>query len=152
MSGPTWAKKEGGEMLKSCKWCGKVHDEKYVCKEKPVRIKVRNGYNAFRSTSEWQSKRQEIKERDEYLCQCCIRNFRGTIRKLNYKKLSVHHIDPLKFNYEKRLDDDNLITLCDVHHRMAEEQEIEASVLKEIALEQEAKKRKSLGYPPGIIF
>ena len=38
---------------------------------------------------------------------------------------SVHHIVPLVEDYEKRLDDDNLITLCSRHHEMAEKGDID---------------------------
>ena len=34
--------------------------------------------------------------------------------------LSVHHIVPLKVDYDRRLDNDNLITLCRYHHEAAE--------------------------------
>jgi 5-methylcytosine-specific restriction endonuclease McrA len=34
--------------------------------------------------------------------------------------LSVHHITSLKEDFSKRLDNDNLITLCELCHRKAE--------------------------------
>ena len=39
----------------------------------------------------------------------------------NYKDLQVHHIIPLEEDYSKRLDSTNLITLCPMHHKKAEQ-------------------------------
>ena len=49
----------------------------------------------------------------------------------------MHHIVPLVEDYEKRLDDDNLITLCSRHHEMAEKGDIDRRELLRIAKEQE---------------
>ena len=56
-------------MLKSCKYCGKIHDSKYTCKEKPNKKKEITEADRFRWTSLWHRKREEIKKRDLYLCQ-----------------------------------------------------------------------------------
>ncbi|MGN1416254.1 MAG: HNH endonuclease [Oscillospiraceae bacterium] len=47
--------------------------------------------------------------------------------------LSVHHITPIASDYSKRLDDDNLITLCSYHHEAAEKGEISAEHLRSLA-------------------
>lgn len=86
----------------------------------------------FRNTTAWRKKREEIKKRDRYLCQACLNNLRGTVKRLTTDDLSVHHIRPLKTNFELRLDDDNLITLCAFHHELAENGHISASELKDI--------------------
>ena len=39
----------------------------------------------------------------------------------NYKDLQVHHIVPIDEDYSKRLDSTNLITLCPMHHKNAEQ-------------------------------
>ena len=44
----------------------------------------------------------------------------GTERRLTYKGLSVYHIAPLSEDWERRLDETNFITLCALHHDMAE--------------------------------
>ena len=44
----------------------------------------------------------------------------GTVRQYNSRELSVHHITPLEEDFSKRLDDDNLITLCPSHHSQAD--------------------------------
>jgi 5-methylcytosine-specific restriction endonuclease McrA len=41
-----------------------------------------------------------------------------------YQKLEVHHITPIVKNWQKRLEDSNLITLCVPCHKKAELGEI----------------------------
>lgn len=125
-------------MKKSCAYCGRIHDSKYDCGRKPKRIRKRNEKDSFRSTALWQRKTEEIKERDEFLCQICIRDLYKTINRLNGNRLSVHHAIPLQVDFDKRLDNDNLITLCDTHHEMAENGRIPYEVIKEIIDEQES--------------
>lgn len=48
----------------------------------------------------------------------------GTTRQLNTYDLSVHHIVPIEEDYQLRLSNENLITLCSVHHEMCEAGEI----------------------------
>ena len=117
-------------MLKSCQYCGR----------KPKRIKRDTKAYRFHRTQAWQDKSIEIRRRDHYLCQCCIRLMHGTMRKHNYDDLSVHHIVPIAEDYEQRLDDDNLITVCGHHHEMAESGQIDREVLHEIAKEQNEKR------------
>ena len=44
----------------------------------------------------------------------------------------MHHIISLEEDYNKRLDSDNLITLCRYHHELAEKGEISREELQEI--------------------
>ena len=118
-------------MLKSCKYCGRIHSKKEICSRKPVSTRE-SREDKFRNTTAWRNKREEIKKRDRYLCQACLNELSGTERRLNTEDLSVHHIRPLKTNFELRLDDDNLITLCAFHHELAENGRISASELKDI--------------------
>lgn len=129
-------------MLKSCSYCGRIHDSKFDCGKKPKRIKKKYEKDSFRSTAAWQRKAEEIKGRDNYLCQVCIRNLYGTKVRLNSTNLSVHHAIPLKTNYELRLSNDILITLCGIHHEMAESGEIPLEVILDIIKQQE-------NIPPG---
>ncbi len=48
----------------------------------------------------------------------------------------MHHIIPLSADYEKRLDDDNLITLCRFHHEQAERGIISKRELLKLAAEE----------------
>lgn len=79
-------------MLRSCKYCGRIHDSKYQCSSKPVRRKIRTKQNSFRSTEAWKRKSLEIRERDRYLCQICIRKLYGTTQqyKINIKTQKEH--------------------------------------------------------------
>lgn len=106
-------------MLRSCKYCGKIHDTKFNCGKRPAQIR-NSAIDKFRHAGAWEKKSLEIRERDHFLCQACIRDLPGTIRKLNYDNLSVHHAVPICKNWDARLDNNNLITLCSVHHEMAE--------------------------------
>lgn len=133
-------------MRKSCPHCGRIHDVMYKCpKSKRKQYpKKEYDYDKYRNTTEWQEKREEIKERDVYLCQVCTRDlYNYGAPKYNSKNTSVHHIIPLKDNYELRDCNSNLITLCDCHHKMADRGEIPTIELKRIALEQE-------GIPPEV--
>jgi predicted HNH restriction endonuclease len=47
--------------------------------------------------------------------------------------LEVHHIESLDAAWHLRLDDENLITVCDDCHELAERGEIAAADLREIA-------------------
>lgn len=127
----------------SCSYCGRIHEKKFDCGKKPVRVKKKYEKDIFRSSYIWQKKTEQIKDRDNYLCQFCLRNFKGTKSRINNKRLSVHHAVPLKEDYELRLDDENLITTCDVHHEMAESGEITLNEVKKIIMEQQSK------MPPG---
>lgn len=126
-------------MLKSCQYCGKIHDSKYVCSKKPQRKKQTTEADRFRWTSSWQKKREEIKKRDLYLCQICIREKYNTIYKYNTEELEVHHNIPINKDYDKRLDNNNLLTVCHSHHEMCEAGKITQKEVQEIIDEQESK-------------
>ena len=136
-------------MLISCKYCGRVHERKFECepkkkvkeKQKKKRIekfkKKKNYIDRFRSTIVWTNKSMEIRKRDLFLCQVCIRKKYYYNRQYENSNLSVHHIIPLNVDYNKRLDNYNLITLCGFHHELAEAEEIPTEELLLIAREQE---------------
>ena len=126
-------------MLKSCKYCGKIHDSKYICDSRPIKNKKITELDKFRWTRTWQNKREEIKKRDLYLCQICVRELYNTKTKYNTEELSVHHNIPINEDYNKRLDNNNLITLCDYHHKMCERGEISREEVQKIIEEQEEK-------------
>lgn len=119
-------------MLKSCKYCGRIHDDKTVCALKPVSSKKDSKANRFRKTNAWKEKSVEIRQRDNFLCQVCLKE-----NIFNYQDLQVHHIIPLEQDYDKRLDNDNLITLCSKHHKQAEKQEMKAEALLNIIKDKE---------------
>lgn len=117
-------------MLKSCSYCGKIHPYGTVCPNKPKQKKKRgrkktDGFEAeyirFTSSSSWQKTRDKIKQRDLYLCRVCMEEGRADgCREYDAQLLEVHHIIPVKEDWDKRFHEDNLITLCRVHHEAAE--------------------------------
>ena len=132
-------------MLKSCQYCGRVHDAKYICIQKERRIRERQSYKKasgkkiqdFRRSEKWKRKSIETRTRDKYCCQICKRNLYGAEKQYETEGISVHHIVPLAENWSMRLDDNNLISLCGRHHEMAEKGEIPREELREIARQQE---------------
>ena len=120
-------------MLKSCRYCGKIHDSKYICPNKPIRKQYKKTEeDKFRNTKAWQRKRDYIKDRDRGLCQVCMRKLYNTIKQYNYTNIEVHHIIPLREDYELRMEEDNLISLCKYHHELAERGDIPRDVLKDM--------------------
>ena len=120
-------------MLRTCSICGRIHDFDKVCYSSKYKKSTKQ--NKFRSSYIWQEKRDEIRERDMNLCQVCIRDKYNTDYMYNYESLEVHHIIPIEEDYSRRLDSYNLITLCNMHHRMAEEGIITREELQKIVAE-----------------
>lgn len=127
-------------MLRSCPYCGRIHRRDYDCGKRPKRVKVIDDMVSFRSSAEWRRKREEIRARDNNLCQLCLREYPGTIRRLNYDNLSVHHALPLDVDFERRLDNYNLITTCEYHHKAMERGKIPLQEVLAIIGEQEERR------------
>lgn len=137
-------------MYKSCSFCGKIHKMGVVCpkKEKKKYKKINEldeenkAYKKFLSSVEWQKKREEIKTRDLYLCPICRRQkkYDGSQR-YGEQKLEVHHIFNVRKHWDMRLDNYNLITLCELHHREAETGLLSKRMLRDLA-------RLAEGTPP----
>lgn len=122
-------------MLKTCSRCGIVPED-HICPYKHYRNKDSSEKaDSFRKSKQWTNKSLEIRERDRYLCQICLRKLYNTIRQYNYDKLEVHHIVSLNEDYNLRLDNDNLITLCCYHHKLADRGLIPRELLSKIVLE-----------------
>jgi 5-methylcytosine-specific restriction endonuclease McrA len=64
----------------------------------------------FYKSTKWKTKRTNILKRDNYMCQECKRYGKTT------GATTVHHVKPLEFNYDLRLDSNNLISLCSKCH------------------------------------
>jgi 5-methylcytosine-specific restriction enzyme A len=118
-------------MLVSCASCNGLHNrgEKCFNKLKRKRNKQITPISKFRNTSAWQKKRLEIKTRDKFLCQYCLLE-----KKYNFNELEVHHIIPLNENFQLKLENSNLVTLCHNCHFLAENNEIKADLLTNIAI------------------
>lgn len=116
-------------MKRSCPYCGRVHDYSYVCPKKSKPIEKRDkDIKRFRGSDVWKSVRADILDRDKGLCVVCRLGLCGEPVDL-VPADSVHHIIPLAEDFEQRTDPDNLISLCDYHHELAENGRIPAAVL-----------------------
>lgn len=115
-------------MWKSCSRCGKVHDSNYKCQiKRPKQIPTKD--RGLRSQRSWTEKSLEIRERSNYLCQVCLDEGVYT-----YEGVEVHHIEKLKDNPNKLLDDTNLVCLCKYHHELADGNKIDPDYLRKLAL------------------
>lgn len=116
----------------TCSRCGVVK-RGHICPYKTYKKKDRDSQaDKFRKSKRWTDKSKEIRQRDKYLCVVCMANLYNTVRQYNFDKLEVHHIVPINEDYNKRLDNDNLITLCKYHHNLAEDGEIPREELQEL--------------------
>lgn len=124
--------------LKSCYYCGKIHTTDYKCDEIKKKENERSKrYNDkkvgdLRNTYRWRKKRELIKQRDNYLCVVCKRNFLDKKEKIECGAIEVHHITPYRENEDLCFDDDNLITLCKKHHEEAESNKIPRMYLRSL--------------------
>lgn len=123
-----------------------IHDVKVICPLKSKRdtrdydnsSEIRKQIRQFRNGKAWKSKRDEIQDRDLRLCQVCLKVEVGK-DKYTYEGTSVHHIVSLVDDWNKRLDDGNLIVLCSRHHCDAERGMITVDELIDIVSKQENK-------------
>ena len=111
--------------LKTCGKCGKIHSRSYECKNKREYGKTEE--RKLRSKYAWTKKARQIKEDSNGLCEVCRNEGVYT-----YNGLEVHHIVKLKDNPDGLLDDDNLITLCSYHHKLADEGKISVDYLQKL--------------------
>lgn len=120
-------------MLKACSRCGRIHERGFVCVPRAYKQERNSQADKFRNTQEWRRKSEAVKKRDMHLCRVCLTKQYNTQLQYNARRLSVHHIVPLNEDYSKRLDDDNLITLCSYHHELAEHGAIPRRLLLDLA-------------------
>ena len=112
-------------LKKLCSKCGKVIDYKMSrCLECEAKYQQQKKIDykyyddnlrdkktqAFYNSVEWKQVKKTVHIRDKGLCTMCLSD-----NKISYAEV-VHHIEPLKENYDKRLSTDNLICLCNKHH------------------------------------
>lgn len=114
-------------MLVSCPRCGRVHERgRCPLARQPYDSSKRTDEQRFRSTSAWQKLASWTKGRDRHLCLACLHE---DPPRLTTSGLSSHHIVPIKESWDERLDPDNVVTLCPLHHELAESGEIPADRL-----------------------
>lgn len=124
-------------MFKSCSRCGKIHNQGYKCthnKPKYDNAKYKTAEDNLRNTAAWKKKSKEIKRASKYLCEVCIDNGAYT-----YDNLAVHHINRLRGAPEKFLDNYNLVSLCKLHHKMADNGELTIEYLEKLARSREGR-------------
>ena len=114
-------------MLKSCKYCGRIHDSKIDCGHKPKKKRFIKDNERIRYTRAMTAKSKAIKEQAHYMCEVCRIDGRIT-----YEGLETHHIVKLVDRPDLALEDDNLICLCRNCHEKAEKGEISKKFLVEI--------------------
>ncbi|MBQ7939474.1 MAG: HNH endonuclease [Clostridia bacterium] len=119
-----------GDMKVYCPYCGRRHDKGFNCGRRPQAQRSDRDSRAkrFRNTQAWKDKTRVIKQRDLHLCRLCLHN-----RILCAKQLEVHHIEPLFEAFDRRLDDDNLVTLCYWCHKRADRGGVDRNLLHKIA-------------------
>lgn len=116
-------------LMKMCPKCGKAIQlsEKYCENCRPV-LKQNNSernkeYDAYKRdkqadkfyhSKKWKNIRDYVLMREGGFCQDCLKNNRRTIA------TDVHHIIPVKQDWSKRLDIDNLVSLCEKCHKRRE--------------------------------
>lgn len=83
--------------------------------QKEMRSYKADRYDKFYRTKEWLTKRGYIMDRDMHLCIDCLINIDDPV-----EAKIVHHIEPVKDNWNRRLDNSNLISVCDSCHKKIE--------------------------------
>ena len=120
-------------MYKACKYCGRIHPFGYICRKKPKRTIYRGGEERkLRSTNAWTKKSKEIREKAQGLCEVCRDKGAYT-----YTSLEVHHIEKVRDDKSKLLDNYNLICLCVEHHKQADNGKIDKEYLRKLARKRE---------------
>lgn len=118
-------------IYKSCSKCGKIHPKNYDCKT--VRVYDSEATERkLRSSYSWTKKSEEIRERANHLCEVC--RDKGIITLNN---LEVHHIEKIKDDESRMYDNENLICLCQEHHKQADKGFIDKNYLFELAKKRE---------------
>ncbi len=100
--------------LKMCDECKSMMESKRKQNRKYYRkttYERDNKYNKFYKSTEWKKIRQLAIVRDHALCKDCLNS--NIITQYN----TVHHIVPIKQDWSKRLDINNLVCLCESCHQ-----------------------------------
>ena len=84
---------------------------------------------AFYKSTVWLRKRKQILKRDNYECQQC------KLKGMYSKAETVHHIKHLKDYPELAIEDNNLISLCNVCHNIVHPEKLKI-IKKEIVSEE----------------
>lgn len=96
-----------------CNECEAKHNEQKKSDYKYYDLNIRGkDTHDFYNSPAWKKVKKAIRVRDNGgMCVMCMKENRIKFADL------VHHIDPIKDNYDKRLSYSNLICLCNKHHK-----------------------------------
>lgn len=118
-------------MYKACPYCGRIHRQGEKCSAFK-RIYTGGNERKLRSTYAWTEKSKEIRENAQGLCEVC--RDKGIY---TYKGVQVHHIEKVKDNPSKLLDNYNLVCLCEEHHKQADDGKLDADYLRKLSKTRE---------------
>lgn len=119
-------------MYKSCSRCGKIHDTKYKCNVGKVYSGGKE--RELRNTHAWHKKSEQVKKKASYLCEICKDKGRYV-----YDNLETHHIEKVKDNEARLLDELNLLCLCVDCHKLADAGKIDKEYQFRLARQREEK-------------
>lgn len=104
--------------LVSCTRCGRIHEENR-CTMPNMVYGRKQQTSKYRADRRWHYARRQALDRDLYCCRMCL-DMDNYIEREN---LEVHHIIPIYKNHDMAYEVNNLITLCNRHHRLVEDNE-----------------------------
>lgn len=114
---------------KACTRCGRIHAYNEPCSMKrPTYHYERTGADRLRFTSRWKRKSLQVREDARYMCEVCKDE-----GKVTTDGLEVHHIEKLRDDPSGLIEDDNLVCLCRMHHRQADNGELDKDYLRKLA-------------------
>lgn len=126
---------------RSCPRCGMIHPYDQPCPRKgPTYRYERTDTDRLRFTSRWKRKSLQVREDAHWMCEVCLDQ-----GKVTTKGLEVHHIDKLRDDPDGLIEDDNLVCLCMMHHRMADRGELTKGYLRGLARKRIEGRREGLG-------
>lgn len=97
-------------------------------KKKPAYRYERTGADRLRLTSRWKRKSLQVREDAHWMCEVCRDQGKATT-----EGLEAHHIDKLREDPDGLIEDGNLVCLCRMHHRMADDGELSKEYLRGLA-------------------
>lgn len=113
-------------MFKACSKCGKIHSSNFKCN---VGVEYKGGNERkLRSKYAWTKKSSQTRETANHLCEVC--RDQGIF---TYDNIEVHHITKVREDESGLLNDENLICLCQEHHKQADRNEIDKEYLLRLA-------------------
>lgn len=115
---------------RACPRCGRIHPYDQPCpRKRPTYRYERTGADRLRFTARWKRKSLQVRDDAHWMCEVCRDQGKATT-----EGLEVHHIEKLRDDPDGLIEDDNLVCLCRMHHRMADDGDIGKGYLRGLAL------------------